>query len=331
MRKYFVIIFIFLKITSSYAKSSDICTGKMFNPLTDLDWECLMPISIGDVKLTSSPGKPDIKNPSSPLCVCQKGPTPQVGVTIGFWEPIRMVDVTKRPFCMVNMGGKKMLPEGLNIIGTTSEDNDTDNVANWHIHWYIHPSTFILNLIMDSACVESSGFDLAYLTEIDPIYNDDELSFLINPEAILFANPIAQAACAADCIASSIYKPLDFMFWCAGCHGGLYPFSINHNSHYTPIQSTSLAIEKFMAKLHRQMMLWVTSGEEALCHPIPSPVIKKSQYRLQTTYPRVGKGGAFSCNPFGRTTAPHEMFKEIPIKGEDFGYFVWRKRNCCLF
>ena len=40
-------------------------------------------------------------------------------------------------------------------------------------------------------------FDIAYLTELDPTWRDDELGFILN-QAILFGNLIAQAACAAD-------------------------------------------------------------------------------------------------------------------------------------
>ena len=46
------------------------------------------------------------------------------------------------------------------------------------------------------------SFDLAYLTEVDPLWNDDELTLILNPDAVLFANPVAIAACAADCVAA---------------------------------------------------------------------------------------------------------------------------------
>ncbi|MDA4835001.1 TraU family protein, partial [Enterobacter hormaechei] len=48
-----------------------------------------------------------------------------------------------------------------------------------------------------------ASFDVAYMTEIDPLWNDDVLTTLINPEVALFNNPIAVAACAADCVAAS--------------------------------------------------------------------------------------------------------------------------------
>ena len=83
-------------------------------------------------------------------------------------------------------------------------------------------------------------------------------------------------------------------------------------------------------KLHRELLLWGTSGPEALCQPYPMPVIKKSQYRSQVINP-VPSTLIGGCVPFGNTTTLYESGKEIPVVGEDFGYLIWRKRNCCVF
>ncbi len=34
--------------------------------------------------------------------------------------------------------------------------------------------------------------------------------------------------------------------------------------------------------------------------------------------------------PVGATTIIPQTGKGYPVKGEDFGYLVWRKRNCCM-
>jgi conjugal transfer pilus assembly protein TraU len=51
----------------------------------------------------SAPAKRDTKNPKSPLCACGS-PIPIPGITLGFWEPVRMIDVTRSKFCMVGLG-----------------------------------------------------------------------------------------------------------------------------------------------------------------------------------------------------------------------------------
>lgn len=301
------------------------CTGRFVNPITDVCWECLFPITIGDVALKEG-DIPDIENPSNPVCSCPN-PFPRVGLAIGYWEPIRLVDVTKRPFCFVNMGGAE-IDSGISIgTGKAPSDNE-DYAANWHVHWYIYPLLYWLNLLGDGLCLEASGFDIAYISELDPLWQDDELTFLLNPESILFSNPIAHAACAADCAAATVRTPFDFLFWCAGCQGGMYPLNGRVQAHINGVQSSLLAAERMAYKLHRQLSLWGTSGEEALCQPYPMPIIKKSQYRTQMVNPTPTTGSK-GCVPLGRSSTLYEANKEIPIIGEDFGYLFWRKRNCC--
>lgn len=314
---------------------ADVCTGRFVNPITDVCWDCFFPISIGAVEMPPSTNfRPDTLNFPSPMCICPNLKllgTPTPGLAVGMWEPIRTVDVTKRPFCLTSLGGLSLSFPGM-VIGKGSgpfEGSSQDRIGNWHVHWYTNPLLTTLGLIKDGAvCQDLQGFDLAYMTEFDPLWNNDFLAFLMNPEAILFGNIMAKAACAADCIASTIWKPLDFLFWCAGCQGSMYPFTGNNAEHLTSIQSSTLSVERFTAKLHRQLMLWNTSGPEAICSPLPAPIIKKSQYRIQTTIPIPGFG-PYGCTPYGRSTILHSAGKEITIAGEDFGYLVWRKKTCC--
>ena len=94
--------------------------------------------------------------------------------------------------------------------------------------------------------------DIAWTSELDPAWLDDELSFLLNPEAALFANLPAQAACAADCAAASAGLPLDPMFWCAGCQGGMYPLTGNVAAHVGGVQASLLAAQRLVYRLHRR-------------------------------------------------------------------------------
>ena len=101
----------------------------------------------------------------------------------------------------------------------------------WHAHYYMYPLLSWIGVLLDLGCLEGGGLDIAWASELDPAWLDDELSFLLNPEAALFANLPAQAACAADCAASSAGLPLDPLFWCAGCQGGMYPLTGNVAAH----------------------------------------------------------------------------------------------------
>jgi len=303
---------------SAHAK----CTGNFVNPITDVCWECLFPITIGSIPIVKG-DLPDIDNPALPICFCGN-PIPRIGIAAGFWEPVRLVDVTKQPFCFPTLAGMEM-DLGLNLgRGGSPHSSDSGN-AFWHVHWYNYPLVSWLELVLDFLCLEPGSFDLAYLTELDPLWSEDSLAFLINPEAILFGNPIAQAACAADCIKASTGLPFDALFWCGGCQGSMYPLDGHIQAHVGSIQSSLLAVERFTYKLHRQMLAWGTSGEEALCSKYPMPIMKKSQYRSQLVVPVPS-----DCAQFGKTTTVYEAGKEIPVTGEDFGYLIWRKRNCCV-
>ena len=147
-------------------------------------------------------------------------PVPVPGIPISFWEPARLVDVTKSPMCMVSLGGISL--------GTAPQrgmKDDKEGDAFYHVHYYIYPVIYWLELLMDFMCLEAASVDVAYLTEFDPLWNDDVKTTILNPEAILFGNPIAQGACIADCMAASAGLSLDALFWCSGCQGSMYPYT----------------------------------------------------------------------------------------------------------
>src|SRR3546814_20440371 len=103
----------------------------------------------------------------------------------------------------------------------------SQSTAKWHVHWYVYPLLYWMEILTDFVCFEQSSFDIAYMTEVDPLWQDDSLAELINPEAIIFANPLAKAACAGDCFAGTLNLPLAQLFWCAGCQVGMYPLNGN--------------------------------------------------------------------------------------------------------
>lgn len=200
------------------------------------------------------------------------------------------------------------------------------NGAFYHVHWYKYPLTYWLNIITSLGCLEGGDLDIAYLSEIDPTWTDSSLTTILNPEAVIFANPIAQGACAADAIASAFNMPLDVLFWCAGSQGSMYPFNGWVSNESSPLQSSLLVSERMAFKLHRQGMIMETIGKNnAVCNEYPPPILPKERWRYQMVnmYPDSGQ-----CHPFGRSVTRWETGKNPPNTKKNFGYLMWRKRNC---
>jgi conjugal transfer pilus assembly protein TraU len=318
------------------------CRGRFVNPISDICWSCLMPISIGGFNIGkgASPKKRDTKNPSSPLCMCPRNNIPTPGISIGFWEPVRLVDVTRTPYCLVNIGGVQMGSDERKISSyNRSHDGHQKHDSFYHVHYYVYPLIWWLELITDFICMEQGTFDLAYMSEFDVTWNDEKLQSFLNPESFLFGNPLAQAACALDCGSSTFSTPLDSMFWCAGCLGNMYPFSGANADHVGGVQNSSLLTTRIIAKMHRIGLAQETSTDEntnlplgggKLCRKNRALKIKKSQYKLQMVNP-VSTSKDIGCWPLGLSDMLYSRTREYPNDGQDWGYLIWRKKNCCAF
>ena len=313
----FSFLMILLLINSvSFAKS---CTGHFVNPLT-ICWKCLFPLSIGNTSVVHGDLK-DTSNPSSPIGICHN----RIGLNIGFWEPFSLVDVTDTPYCLVNLGGHK-LNLGFKQGRGGSRDSGSSH-AFYHVHWYKFPLIAWLNLITSAGCFEGGDFDVAYMTELDPSWHDSAMSFVLNPEAILFANPIAQAACAADSIKSSTgHLPMDSLFWCAGSQGSMYPLDGHINAPDSPVRSALLLAERMNYKLHRLMAIEDSTPINGnVCEAHRFPVLPKSRYRYEPVN-QVQDGK--HCYAFGSSTLLWEAGKIRPDMPQQYGFLLWRKRNC---
>ncbi|EMV1572794.1 conjugal transfer pilus assembly protein TraU [Enterobacter hormaechei] len=311
---------------SHMAAADAACEGRFVNPITDICWRCMFPLSLGSTKVTGG-DLPDTSNPGSPIQFCPMPPPvfQRVGLAIGYWEPMAMTDVARSPGCMVNLGGFTV-NLGKMGMGTAKKDDKQVNGAFYHVHWYKYPLTYWLNIITSLGCLQGGDLDIGYLSEIDPTWGDSALTSILNPEAVIFANPIAQGACAADAIASAVNKPLDPLFWCAGSQGSMYPFNGWVSNESSPLQSSVLVSERMAFKLHRQGQILESVGEDKkVCFEYPSPIIPKTRWRYQMVnmYPDVAQ-----CHPFGRTVMRWETGRNPPNTKKNYGYLLWRKRNC---
>lgn len=288
------------------------------------DYTAMFPLRIAGIPII--PGRmPDIGGSvSSPICIC-KDPIPRIGIPVSFFEPSRLIEVVKDPYCFPSMGFG--LPTSGGAIGGTSGDDGVGNQSTFYqAHYYIFPIYALLELLTDFICLQSTGFDMAYITEVDPLWNNDTLSAIINPEALLFGNPIANLACMADAVSSAVFQPLDPLFWCKGSWGNAYPLT-GQTGADGYIEASASVAASLIYKLHRQLILWGSWGQAGLCGYYPAPIWRKSAYRLQIVTP--------IPSPYATTIGTTGMLwsfgKNPPFIGDNFSYLLFKKRECCAF
>ncbi|MDH5543688.1 MAG: TraU family protein [Nitrospinota bacterium] len=320
-----VVVALVLAIT---VEAEAMCPSGFLNPIDDIAWEGIFPIKIGGVVVSSSdfPDSPDAA--SAAVCIC---PDPMMvmrpGITTAFWEPIRMIETVKEPFCFptVGLGLPNPVPGTLTGSSEMATMGNTGESTTLQAHYFIYPVWGLMGMMTDSMCVESStGLDVAYITEVDPLWQNDLLAFFLNPEALLFANPVASIACIADSVASNAGLSIPFLFWCMGSWGNAYPLS-GHVMASDPIQSGAAIAGRMVYKMGRMGLAYDAASN--VCFPIPAPIWNKSYYRLNLSRPR--KSG---LTVIGRSDLIWGWGKNLSVlSGDNNVWTLWRKRACCAF
>lgn len=297
---------------------------KMLNPITDICWKCLFPMHLAGVNVT--PGHKDYVSYKTPVCTCA-GTPPKVGIPLAFWEPVALVEVTHEPYKCHVLGGISLAKADIKNRGSVSTVGESGRHSFYNVHYYKFPLLSWLSVLPDFSCVQKEGNLDVTLSELDPLWSDDTWSMVLNPEAALFATLPAQAACIADCTTTSIDKPQDELFWCAGCLGSLYPYTGHVAHHVGAIQASYLLVNRHLAKMHAKGE-GLGVEEHNFCEKKRQLRIKKTQYKTQLVFPIPDTVG--HCHPLGKSDVIWGSGKSFPYKGEEFVYLIWQKNHCCL-
>ncbi len=307
-----------------------VCTvnsSQMVATLAEACWECVFPLSIMGVQTIPGP-MPDPQGIiGTPICMCPAPPPvfERIGFPIGFFNPDVAIDSVKDPYCFPSLGFA--LGGNLNGLGGGSKGDMLDRQRTFfQVHLTHQPIMAILGLLVDVACTQTSGLYIEFMSEVLPTWQNDTLSAFLNPEALLFGNPITAAMCAADSISAMVNFSLDPLFWCKGSWGSAYPLTgTTHTKNY--IEDAASAAASAIYLLHRTMTMWQGSTPLALCHPYPLPVWLKSTYRMQVLYP-IPHPMAMSI---GQSGIIWSFAKNLPVAGDNFSFLLFRKRDCCAF
>jgi len=307
-----------------FSDASATCrSGGFLNPVTDLCWQCIFPMSIAGIEVM--PGPMDNNLPTaadSSVCGCPAPPPIyyREGIPISFWEPARYVETVKDPYCFPSLGLGWSRSSGYLGGGSQETSNASVETSTFaQAHYFIYPVWSILGALVDSACVESSGFDVAYLTEVDPLWQDDVLSFILEPESILFANMTAQLACMVDSVTTNAGFSMSPLFWCIGSGGSAYPLT-GHVNDDNELMANSTIAARMVYKLSRDAALY-------LCACVSTPIWVKHDYRIQIAKPVRD----YTCHPFGRTGLIWGSYKNPPYEGDNLVWQLFRRRACCAF
>jgi len=320
---------IFAVLLTLCRQSIATCTGSFLNPVTDVCWSCMFPIRIGGVSYGNSQENPP-GEVTLPACACVSGSQVTIGLSVAFWEHARLIESVKDAYCFPALGSGLTNPEPGLLSGDTSgsQDKDTDFTFQ-QVHYYIFPVWQLLELFMDFPCAESNSFDLAYMSEVDPMWNDDSLSFLINPEALLFGNPVTQLSCIADSVAATTGFSIDPLFWCFGSWGSAYPLT-GSTPESNQLNANANVAARMIFKLGREGALWDTAINECAAGVL-TPIMVKSHYKLQIARPVRGS----QCIPIGRPSLIWGSSKNPPrgvgqYSPDNFLWIMARKRKCCV-
>ena len=111
---------------------------------------------------------------------------------------------------------------------------------------------------------------------------------------------------ATDCVGATSSLPISELYWCAGCHGGIFPLTGWVGSHVHFPQASSLLVARFTMKLHRSGLQWAAYGEKGQCGPYLEPIMDKRVYRTQMMYPArtTGKRDGRCYYPMGASNFP---------------------------
>jgi len=241
-----------------------------------------------------------------------------------------MVEAASQPMCMSSLGGVEILSGYQGQRAGTWNRNEKENSIGRQVHWYDYPLFAMINGSIDNSCGTTNSFDSIWMTEVDPTWqNDAWANITVHPEAVLFNNPVAQAACSADSIAADYAYPLDPLFWCTGSTGVMYPWTKHVFAETTTGETDMLAITRFLAKQHRIGALLGTVSPAAQCGSFYSPLWIKNQYRIDPVGPFPVNSGSPIYPGKHRSRWRGLMPGTVPST-EYMDVLIWRAVQCCV-
>jgi len=330
-------LLIFFIVGNALASSSG-CKDSQLNISSDVCWDCIYPIKMGSVEIATSPTNlPDGEDDYGFICNCPciEPPYEKTGIVFSYWEPSRLIETVKTPYCFPTLG----MQTGDTTPGQKAGSNQKNHTGMHgttfaQAHYYIFAVMEMVDSMLASECKsdESSvSLDLEYMTEVDSMWNDEMTENIMNAQGVLFASQYAQFACLADSVAVTVTKlPIDELYWCMAADGPVYPIAGHINMENLAEANFGLAA-RMLYKMAADFM--VCDPAVNPCNCLNLPIWIKHHYRFQIARPTVANSTAY---PIGYPGLLWDWGKNPPFSSgnntnDNFSWILFRKKACCMF
>ncbi len=307
------------------------------NLITDICWECMLPLRVAGLSVGGGSGDRPPGATNEVVCACENNlGVPVPGFVVSLWQPARVVETVRQSGCSPSLGGIRLPLSDRRRVGShggpsqADEEDAPGELAFMHVHYFSFPLLVLLEMFVEERCMGGSlpDFDLLFMTELDPTWNNSDLAFFTHAESAATANPAAVMACSTEALKMTGGTwPIEHMYWCLGAWGSLYPLSGHHKRLGGFGKTTAKLAAREIASMHRRGLEQKTFGEGALCQGTFAPMLPKSMYRISHYWPRP------DANVAEKLGAPTERIgpsKNIPGVGEDAVMVVWKYNDCCV-
>lgn len=284
-------IALILAVASSSAFAGPGCVGKMWNPISDIDFRLMGGIRIAGIPLLKDPshlGRPP-KHRVSTVCFCKDGWKTGFGLGLTYWLPTYIADIARQAGCIGFLNGTNILP-GFIAQSSGQEYNvhspAKEGVTSMQVHWAYADITAIAgNELFESCQSLSSEFSIAYMTEVDFVFQNDVYSAIMTPQvALLSSNALlSQMSCGLESVANTLGGWQDYGI--CGWKGTRLPLSANSISKDMAQVSNMDVALKYLTRSALTGTMLRTIGKDVACMPKWSPFYDPFQHRYQWSYP----------------------------------------------
>ncbi len=303
--------------------------GKM---MTSICWDCFFPMRFAGIKTPAPSGAGSGGIPpgayTNAACVCSDDlGIPMPGVHVGMWDVTHAIETVGTPYCSPFLGGTNLQGSNRMAVGGDQDGGEADN-AFMHLHVWTFPVAQVLQMFAGVNCNPGNilEVDMSYISEPDPLWNDEILTTMIQPESLIFSTLASQVACIGECVAMHLSNNIDLAPWCVGCWGNAYPSTGFDVAGANQLKLSSILVVKAINAMHRRFLLHKTYGGDAMCSAYVFPSLLKEQYRLSYAFPGIE---ANSNHQMGAPTLLWGSGLTAPGTSGQSVQLLYRYKDCC--